>query len=190
MKQNRIWICGCGAIGSRIGYELCMTFKYFTLFDDGRIEPEKLAASIYPDDLISCNKAFGLGHMIHVRGQAQAEPWKETLTQDLVLKILAREKPVLIIDALDNPRARNLLHNLGVPTLHISVNETQTGTVIWDENWQIQDTDWEGYYFYTYTLGLPLIRMAVHTALLSIEHYMNDGRKAEYSFGPEEIIAL
>ncbi len=172
MSGNIIAIVGCGALGSRIAVEL--HGQELVLWDDDRVEEHNVGTSAYSLQHTGRFKTIALSELCARRG-IRAEHVTDTLDRGNVSRL---SSAALVVDCLDNAPSRALLTRLSVPTLHVGVSMSGSGSCLWDhEGYEVPD---DGYSrgqnpVCTHLLNAQLLRMTATVAVGVIQDWLRDG---------------
>lgn len=138
MSQNRITVVGCGFVGSIFTDEMLKRMfagklpQAFRFIDYDTVDDRNAANQNF---LVSDQGKLKAEVMLEraIKSGKHADMLPEKLTIDNINHFL--DGAVLIIDAVDNLEARQLLWNhaiaTGVPVLHLGISEQGTGKVEW-----------------------------------------------------------
>lgn len=170
----RVGIIGCGAIGSRLALELANPDRVLCLYDHDKVADDNIGTSAYSRYDIGKQKAWALAAMVATRkGQAEA------LHQDILRKPIRDTQGFnLIVDCLDNAKARNYLDDLahGYDIVHVGVAEG-VGEVMWGRQSYHADA---GVHVCTHMLGRNIICLTASVAALAIERFLLDAYQKNY----------
>jgi hypothetical protein len=142
MTQRAIFMVGAGFLGSLFAEEVAKLFfagekpHDFFLIDGDRFERRNAAnqnvrlaqATDTPP------KAAAVADIL--RSYEREADWEQRyLTEENADEYMQHVRPWVLIDAVDNLKARQLTYNLGlryeVPVLHVGITQDGTGTVEW-----------------------------------------------------------
>lgn len=189
----RLILCGCGALGSRIAMELCHLRHDWVLVDDDVVGKENLGTSAFWEEHITMLKAQALAEMMWRKGKTVARAYPKTLAPAGIKMLLREVSDVVVVDCFDNPRARLLVSDLLVPTLHVGVGQGYTGSVVWDYHWTSPDVDYERGHnpVCTNQLGDDVIRFTSNIAVVSLKSYLIGGfRDSFYINNPKYAVKI
>lgn len=174
--MKNITILGCGAIGSRLALELASPDVHMKLYDHDKVADDNIGTSAYSRYDIGKQKAWALAAMVGTR-----KGMSEGIHIDITRKgaIRTNEKIDLIIDCLDNAKARNMLRAMSVsyPLVHVGVAEN-VGEVMF--GLQIYDPAVDGLHVCTHMLGRNIICLTAAVAARAVENYLRNGTQKNY----------
>jgi hypothetical protein len=174
VEHSVIGIFGCGAIGSQLALHIAREDRCLLLLDDDRISGNNVGngTSSFSLHHVDVYKAIVLSEIVYHRARCIAEPVTKTLTERNVARWTRGLS--LAVDAFDNARARNLLHNIDTPVLHVGVSEQRTGAIVWDRHWQPMPITFERgqAHICTNEIGAPILRLTSALAANVIEHFL------------------
>jgi hypothetical protein len=147
MKFEKILICGLGAIGSNTLLNVIRDLPEVEVWglDFDKVDARNYSAGTQPYTKHDLNKMKTQAIQMISIGQAGVrvrvidKKLENILDVQSVLTLLNTHN-VLVVDAFDNAKARNLLHNVKfggepVQVLHAGFSPQMTTTIIWDEVW-------------------------------------------------------
>jgi len=177
---------GLGALGSQIVMHLASPENTFTLIDDDRVSENNVLTrtSAFQYCHIDAMKSTCLAEMLWQKGRSKATPYNETVTEKNVMsfiKTVDGNYPI-VVDAFDNMESRSLLTNLPTVTLHVGVSLQRTGSILWDNNFQVPDeiglrSENE---ICTNMLGAPILRLTSAIAVSVLEEYIETGQQRNF----------
>ena len=176
---GKIFIAGCGALGSQIALHLALPEREFLLVDDEHIGPENIGTSAYWMAQVGAYKAQALAEMLWRKAGAKAVPDTGTLTHESLL-FRGRDRVAeigLLVDTFDNAQSRGLLCGLRCPTLHVGVSERGTGMAVWDEEYKLpeDETPRGSNPVCTHQLGRGLLRWTAAVGAGIAEQFLENG---------------
>ncbi len=176
IQPSMIAIIGIGAIGSWLSLYLARPEWELLLWDDDRVEQENIGTSAFLEHHVGAYKAIIASELAAGKGCFASYNTK-TLTAYHVPSYL--DDCDLIIDCLDNAPSRRLLHGLDVPTVHIGVSDAGSGSIIWDEDYQIPEDGYERGQnpVCTRDLSRAVLRMVATAAASVVEDFTDSGAK-------------
>lgn len=176
-----ITIIGIGAIGSWLVMYLARPEWRLLLWDDDRVEQENIATSAFLEHHVGAFKAIVASELAAGK-DCRATFVIDTLEQQNLHRYLERydREIELVVDCLDNAPSRRILHRLHhIPTVHIGVSDAGSGSIIWDEDYQVPDDGYErgSNPVCTHHLSRAVLRMVASAAAGVIEDFMKDGTR-------------
>jgi len=178
----KVCLCGAGSLGSQIAMMIARPDLVFLVIDDERIEAENIATSTsaYYRHHVGALKARVLAEMLYRKCGASSQVHIKTLTDGSVFSVLLLFGPDLIIDTFDNSGARELTTCTEVPTVHVGVSESRTGSVTWDEHYTVPDGPPRGENpICTHELGRGILRFTSAVAAGVIDRFLVTGEKVD-----------
>lgn len=171
-----IYLCGCGAIGSRIALELSNDEDEWVLIDDDIVKIENLGTSAFYKEHLGVYKADALAELLWRKNKVMARPMIKELSSPV--------KPTLgslVIDSFDNPKSR-LLTVSQENTIHLGVGTGETGAAIWDIDWTKPSIDFDrgNNPVCTHDLGDLIILSTVAIGAYSIKKFWLENKKESY----------
>lgn len=130
----KIAMAGCGALGSRIAFEIAQPGLEFLLIDDDIIEPHNVetGTTIYSRQHIGVTKVTALGDILYRRACTPAWAEGRALT---AARLAWFDGCDLVIVTFDNAASRRLCCSLPLPTLQVGVSEVGTGAAMWSQDY-------------------------------------------------------
>lgn len=172
----QIVVFGCGALGSRIAYDIAKAERILDLYDRDRVSVDNIGTSLFVRPHIGLNKVRALSQMIGVKGVLVY-----TFPEDITYAKLD-ESQTLVIDCLDNAQSRNLSNRLAlrykVPIIHIGVGEG-VGEARWGQ-FDYNDPEPGTTPICTHQLGIPVIALTAAIGVVAIEQFLLDGSQNNY----------
>lgn len=199
--MNHIVICGLGAAGStllmNLFYDLPEVKKYGIDYD--LVEPRNYMAGTQAYQKIHVGKHKATA-MVFIARSIDKEffPYHHKIESekdlDLVIEsIVVRdsEAKILIVDAFDNPDARNITKRFFLKNryknnvtglLHLGFSPLMTGEVMWDENWyEMTPNKKQAEFDICTTLGAKsFITFLTSIASMSIQEFFNHNKKLNF----------
>lgn len=176
-----IGVFGVGAIGSQLALHIARESRQILLLDDDRVSGNNVGngTSAFSLHHVGVYKVIVLSEMVYHRARCMAGPVIKTLTEQNVARWTRGLS--LAIDAFDNARAHNLLHNIGIPVLHVGVSEQRTGAIVWDHHWQSIPVTFERgqAHICTNEIGAPILRLTATLAANVVEHWIATGEQRD-----------
>lgn len=177
----KIAIAGCGALGSRLAFEIAHPDHEYLLIDDDTVEAHNVGTgtSIYSRQHIGAGKATVLAELIYRRAQALSVIETRTLTAN---RTHCLEECDLVVVTFDNADARNLCYNhFAGPLVQVGVSQANTGQVTWRADYTplpaLHRRGEEPNPVCTAHLGRHLIRFTAAVAAGLIEEFLSTGRQ-------------
>ena len=189
MRQARVAICGCGALGANLADTLArMGFAHLTLIDQDRVEEHNLST-----------QPFGLREV----GQLKAQMMANALYRGLGVEAQAHAVSMgvknasgllqghdVIVDAFDNSVSRKLVQHtasqLGIPCLHMGMAAGYS-EVIWDPTYKVPSD--AGVDQCDYPLGRTLVTTTVSLGAELLTRFVARGQMDSVSWTMEDFRA-
>ena len=181
LAEQRLTICGAGALGSHLADNLARQgFKQLRVIDKDRIEEHNVGTQLYGESEIGAWKVETLRQRIFRATGVEIEAMRKELT-DRTAKSLLQDGG-LIIDAFDNSASRRLVQEqcraLQLSCLHAGLY-ADYGEVIWDERYRVpQDVAGD---VCDYPLARNLVLLVVAVASEVVVRYALDGVRQDLS---------
>ena len=184
-----ILIAGIGAIGSYLTLFLARPEYELLLWDDDRVEEENIATSAFMEHHVGGYKAIIASEMAAGKGCA-AQYRTSTLEYLGELSDSELDSIQLLVDCFDNaPSRRKLTGFMAIPTIHIGVSEENSGSVIWDDCYQLPEDGYERGFnpVCTHDLNRRVLRMVADAAAGVVEDFIESGIKRNVSLTPRKV---
>ena len=175
----KILICGVGAIGSNLAANLASDLKgehEITILDMDKIEERNVQAGtqFYQKDQVGVNKVEALQYNIY--------KWFE---RDIIIdyhEIVEGDefKADLIIDCLDNQKARNILKQQTTPVLHIGFSDQFTFAIEWNDNYKVPTDITSGFDICEMQGAASFVKMVAALGALTAQEFVKDESKIEF----------
>lgn len=144
----------------------------FELVDDDVVEENNIQTSAFFPFQIGVNKSKALANLLYRKAKCTSKFHDSTMVAP---KTYSAD---LAIDCFDNVDARRLTTHLLIPTLHVGVSRDGTGSMIWDEVFNIFDGAPRGEdTFCTHLAGKDIIRLTAVIAAHVIQKWLDSGEK-------------
>ena len=169
IRDQRVVICGCGALGGHAAISLArMGLRHLLLIDDDEVREHNLGTQPFRLQDIGGKKARLLANDLYrLTGTCKAVPITKRLTPDNAERLLRGARVVL--DTFDNYESRGAVQKaclrLGIPCLHAGMSGEGTGELHWESGYVVPP-DREMPDPCAYPLGLVLVNL---TAALAAE---------------------
>lgn len=139
MRQARVAVCGCGALGANLADTLArMGYQRLTLIDQDRVEEHNLSTQPYGLREIGQPKARMMANALYRALGVEAEAHCVSLGVKNAAGLLGGHD--VIVDAFDNRASRKLVQHtasqLGLPCLHMGMAPGYA-EVIWDPDYVV-----------------------------------------------------
>ena len=180
LSEQKIILCGVGAIGSNIAENLVRQgFSDITAIDFDRVESHNRHTQVWDFRSIGRLKTAVLkSHLFNIM-KVDMVPIPKKLESSNVGKFI---KDGIVIDGFDNSESRGLVtkhcRDKNIDCLHIGLNK-DCAEVTWNENyWVPRDVD--GLDVCEYPLARNIIMLAVTVGTESLIRYIEKGVKENY----------
>lgn len=140
MRDINVALVGCGFLGSLYAEELQRRAMahglelYMTLVDGDVVEKRNLANQNFGLHQLGLDKAAALGENLTLV-ESMVVHHAYLKQENAKALLLGEERPHLVVCAVDNLDARQVLWNLcmseGIPLLHLGISQGGTGAVDW-----------------------------------------------------------
>jgi molybdopterin-synthase adenylyltransferase len=139
LANQRLTICGAGAIGSQLADNLARQgFRQLRVIDRDRVEEHNVGTQLYGESDVGAWKVEALRQRLFRATGVEVEAHRKELA-DRTARTLLHDGG-LVIDAFDNSASRRLVQEhsraLQLPCLHVGLH-ADYGEVIWDENYRV-----------------------------------------------------
>jgi len=181
LKDQRLTICGVGALGSHLADNLARQgFEQIRVIDRDRIEEHNVSTQIYSESDVGAWKVDVLRQRVFRATGIEIEAIRKELAERTVRSLL--QDGGLIVDTLDNSTSRRLVQEqcrlLQLPCLHVGLY-ADYGEVIWDERYRVpQDVAGD---VCDYPLARNLVLFVVALASEVIVRFVLDGTREDWS---------
>jgi molybdopterin/thiamine biosynthesis adenylyltransferase len=181
LKDQRLTICGVGALGSHLADNLARQgFEQIRAIDRDRIEEHNVSTQIYSESDVGAWKVDVLRQRVFRATGIEIEAIRKELAERTVRSLL--QDGGLIVDTLDNSTSRRLVQEqcrlLQLPCLHVGLY-ADYGEVIWDERYRVpQDVAGD---VCDYPLARNLVLFVVALASEVIVRFVLDGTREDWS---------
>ena len=179
IREKKITICGCGALGGWAAHHLArMGFRTLVLIDDGLVEAHNPGTQPYQEQDVGAHKAHILaGDPVRV-SRCQAEPMLRRLDQTNATKMLRAS--TIVLDVFDNHDSRECVRAaceaLKLPCVHAGMSGEGTGLVQWNEGYRTpMDTNLPDPC--AYPLGLALVQLTAMVAAEAVVRFLLSGEQ-------------
>lgn len=181
LKEQRLTICGAGALGSHLADNLARQgFERLRVIDRDRIEEHNVSTQVYSESDVGAWKVDVLRQRIFRATGIEIEVHRKELTERTVRSLL--QDGGLILDTFDNSTSRRLVQEqcrlLQLPCLHVGLY-ADYGEVIWDEHYRVpQDVAGD---VCDYPLARNLVLLVVALASEVIVRFVLEGVRQDLS---------
>lgn len=189
MRQARVAICGCGALGANLAETLArMGYQNLTLIDHDRVEEHNLSTQPFGLREIGQPKAQMMANALYRDVGAEVEAHVVSLGVKNAEALLSAHD--IIVDAFDNSTSRKLVKHtakqLGIPCLHMGMASGYS-EVIWDPAYVVpQDA---GVDQCDYPLGRTLVTATVSLGAELLTRFVARGEMDSVSWTMEDFKA-
>lgn len=181
LAQQRLTICGAGALGSHLADNLARQgFRDLRVIDRDRIEEHNVGTQLYGESDVGAWKVEVLRQRLFRATGVEIDAQRKELT-DRTAKGLLQDGG-LIIDTFDNSASRRLVQEqcraLQLPCVHVGLY-ADYGEVIWDERYRVpQDVAGD---VCDYPLARNLILLVVAVASEVLVRFALAGLREDFS---------
>jgi len=174
-----ILLCGCGALGSNLTRLLVPDLRgahSLTLLDDDVVEERNIIAGTqwYTPDQLDLPKVEALQYNIYQAYQ------REILAQRANIIDIDPNTYDFVIDCFDNYRARNMVHNIKPPVIHLGFSDQVTFEIAWDEQYQVPSDIDTGMDICEMPGAAAFITRVAALGALTIEHFLRTTEQRAY----------
>lgn len=183
VRDKRVVICGCGALGGWASIHLAkMGLRNLVLIDDSEVQEHNLGTQPYRLQDLGGHKALILANDLYrLTGTCKAEPVTKRLTPQNAKRLLKGAAAVL--DAFDNHSSRRAVQEaclkLKLPCLHAGMSGEGTGDLHWEPGYEVPP-DVELPDPCAYPLGLALVNLTSALAAELLVRFLLEGEKRNY----------
>src|SRR4030042_6254156 len=185
LKDHSIVVCGCGAIGSNLIYNMIRQgFDNITVIDNDRIDDHNRGTQIWGKREIGSKKVQVMKNTIFASMGIEINIIDQRLTESTIKKMnWAEIEKSVFIDSFDNSASRKIVTDFckekKLECLHIGLSEGYA-EVIWNERYIVPKSN-TGVDVCEYPLSRNICMMAVIVAIETIICYINSGEKISRS---------
>lgn len=181
IANQRLHICGAGAIGSNLAMNLVRSgFKNLVIIDKDRVEEKNLSTQAYGLDDVGGKKADLLRNLIFRDLAESVDARAEELTHNNVSKLLKGAS--LVLDAFDNASSRKIVYEFckenKIDCLHAGVNG-DFAEVRWNESYIVPQEN--GQDICDYPLARNLILLTVSVCSETLVNFVLKSKKDNFS---------
>jgi len=183
IRDQRVVICGCGALGGHAAINLArMGLRNLILIDDDEVREHNLGTQPFRLQDLGGKKARILANDLYrLAGTCKAIPLTKRLASDNAGRLLKGAKVVL--DTFDNHESRKAVQKacleLGIPCLHAGMSGEGTGELHWEVGYVIPP-DVELPDPCAYPLGLVLVNLTAALAAELVVRFLLRGEKKNF----------
>jgi molybdopterin/thiamine biosynthesis adenylyltransferase len=139
LANQRLTICGAGAIGSQLADNLARQgFRQLRVIDRDRVEEHNVSTQLYGQSDVGSWKVEVLRQRLFRATGVEIEAIRKELSDRSARGLL--QEGGLVIDSFDNSASRRLVQEhcrlLQLPCLHVGLY-ADYGEVIWDERYRV-----------------------------------------------------
>jgi hypothetical protein len=183
VRDKKIIICGCGALGGWAAVHLAkMGMQNLVLIDDDEVQEHNLGTQPYRLQDLGGKKALILANDLYrLTGTCRAEPLTQRLTPQNAAKLL--KGAAVVLDTFDNHASRRAVQQaclrLKIPCLHAGMSGEGTGDLHWEPGYEVpQDVELPDPC--AYPLGLALVNLTSALAAELVVRFLLCGEKKSY----------
>jgi len=183
IKTKHILVCGCGAVGSNIIYNMAKQgFENISVIDNDRIEKHNIGNQTWGLREVQGKKVQIMKAQIYAATGIAITPIDKKLDESNVKKLL--QKDSIIIDGFDNFESRGIItkhcKSNNIDCVHIGLSDTYA-EVVWNEKYRIPKKKNTGVDVCEYPLSRNIAMLADIIAIESIIRFISTGVKKSYS---------
>ena len=139
IKQYPIFVCGCGAIGSNIIYNMAKQgFQNITVIDNDRIEKHNIGTQTWGLREVNGKKVQIMRNQISMATGISIQMIDKELCQSNIKRLINPES--IVVDGFDNFRSRAVVktfcENSKIDCVHIGLSE-HYAEIVWNEKYKI-----------------------------------------------------
>jgi molybdopterin-synthase adenylyltransferase len=181
LGDQRITICGAGALGSHLADNLARQgFRQLRVIDRDRVEEHNVSTQLYGESDVGSWKVEVLRQRLFRATGIEIEAVRKELGDRSGRGLL--QDGGLVIDTFDNSASRRLLQEqcraLQLPCLHVGLY-ADYGEVIWDEHYRVpQDVPGD---VCDYPLARNLVILVIAVASEVIIRFVLEGTRQDFS---------
>ncbi len=180
IADQRILVCGCGAIGSNLIDNLVRQgFRAIDVIDMDRIEKHNLGSQIWERREAGAFKVRRMKERAYAITGKAIGAIEKRLDEDNINRYINDD--MIVIDAFDNTASRKLLydHCQGKNCLHVGLFQ-DFAEVIWNENYTVPQ-EGAGPDICEYPLARNIAMLSVIVASEVLIKYLDSGNKKNYT---------
>ena len=185
LGQQRLMVCGAGAVGSNLVHHLVRQgVRQVTVIDFDRVEAHNVGTQTYAESDVGAFKVDVLQAEVFRAVGVEITAMRQRLTERNVGKLLVGAS--LVIDGFDTQASRALVTDhcraMGIPCLHVGLS-ADYAEVIWNEDYRVpSDVTEAGADVCDYPLARNLIQFSVALASEAVVRFVLEGQRQNYSF--------
>jgi len=183
VRDKRVVVCGCGALGGRAAVHLAkMGLRDLVLIDDDVVEEHNLGTQPFRLQDVGGKKALILANDLYrLTGTCKAVPITRRLTSQNAERLL--KGAAVVLDTFDDHGSRKAVQEaclkLKIPCLHAGMSGEGTGDLHWEPGYVVPP-DVELPDPCAYPLGLALVNLTAAVAAELIVRFLLQGEKRNY----------
>ncbi len=141
-KINRIIVCGLGAMGSNVIYQLSRMYPdmEYVGVDFDKVEPRNLATQVYFKEQVNMQKAVA---MLSILARNGAKNYKivnsKVESVDAINKLATDPTSTVVLDCFDNVESRNLVKAASCESFHMGFSTHYTAELKWKGTYVVPD---------------------------------------------------
>lgn len=184
-------IVGVGALGSHLVQFVRNEKTAIRIIDFDRVELKNVSSQFHSKTSVGKNKTAALAQTVDFLYGRKLQGVPNKLSTDNVNELLGprgTDKPVLVVDCVDNAATRTLIQNHcrihSIPCLHGALAaDGQFGRVIWSEQFVI-DSDASGAATCEDGEHLPFIALTAAYLARAVQIFLRSGKRVGFSVTP------
>ncbi len=141
-KINTIIVCGLGAMGSNVLYQLSRMYPdmEYVGVDFDKIEPRNLATQVYFKEQVNMQKAVA---MLSVLARNGAKNYKIVNSRiestEAINKYITDLESTIVLDCFDNVESRALVKAVACESFHMGFSTHYTAELKWKATYTVPD---------------------------------------------------
>jgi len=182
MAEAPFFICGCGALGSNLIFNMVRQgFKKISVIDFDRVEKHNIQTQAFGLRDVGMHKAKVLSHNVFYNLDISVEGHIKKLDESNIKKYLLPKN--IVVDTFDNSESRGLVteycKDKGLDCLHIGLYKDYA-EVIWNESYRVPKNT-NALDVCEYPLARNIIMMAVAVGAEVLIKYLQTDEKRSYT---------
>lgn len=183
IKKHPIVVCGCGAVGSNLIYNMVKQgFETISVIDNDKIEKHNIGNQTWGMREIQGKKVQVMKAQAFASTGIAINPIDKELNESNVKKLLP--KGSLIVDGFDTYKSRGVITDYcnenNIDCIHIGLSE-HYAEVVWNEKYVIPKVEKKGVDVCEYPLSRNIAMFADIIGIESIIRFIAKGEKKSYS---------
>jgi len=186
IKKRHILVCGCGAVGSNLIYNMAKQgFENISVIDNDRIEKHNIGNQTWGLREVQAKKVQIMKNQISLATGISIFPIDKKLDKSNIKKLFSKDlNNTIIVDGFDNFESRGVItdhcRENDIDCLHIGLSE-HYAEIVWNEKYSIPKVDKSGVDVCEYPLSRNIAMLANIIGIESIIRYIATDEKKSYS---------